>query len=369
MDCSDREDAAKFLILTTNGTQRIGNAPGSSLVLYRLSPDDVPVYRFSHRRTRHNDGVPYDIGTGCALGCLWSNCLCAHVSLKTDRRLDRSSNVSTMIPEISASKVAGLIGLHRYQKPAEVQYDLLCKDPETKKKIRAIETDFNRRSFASVVNEVMKDQPILDCIACGLDSAKKTADVSAVLDEVEQQARLILDLRRDAFTPELRNQLAAEVRGRVSRQRGLNNENTILDQYETQRDVKVTDRNTKTFRKSYGSFRLVGRTDGYVASENRIVDSKDRTRFWPQVPLYDEIQLRCYMEMAGAAESELIERFPGGDVRHTKFVNDPEKWRILQEAIEKAVAALNAALDDPEDLRRIVFANTVCTQANGGSHS
>ena len=274
-----------------------------------------------------------------------------------------------MIPEVSASKVAGFIGLHRYQKPAEIQYELLCKDPDTKKKIHAIEAEHHRRSFTSVVNEVMKDQPVLDCIACGLDSAKTTSDVSAVLDEVEQQARLILDLRRDSFTPELRNQLAAEIRGKVSRQRGLNNETTILDQYETQREVKVTDRNTKTFRKTYGSFRLVGRTDGYVASENRIVDSKDRTRFWPQVPLYDEIQLRCYMDMAGAAESELIERFPGGEVRHTKFVNDPEKWRILQEAIEKAVVGLNAALDDPEELRRIVFANTVCTQANGSARS
>ena len=273
-----------------------------------------------------------------------------------------------MIPEISASKVAGLIGLHRYQKPVEIQYDLLCKDKATKDRIQAIEKEYNRRSFAAVVNEVMKDQPVVDCIACGLDAAKRTDDVSSVLDEVEQQARLILDLRRDTFTPDLRNQLAAEIRGKVSRQRGLNNENTILDQYETQRDVKVTDRNTKTFKKSYGSFRLIGRTDGYVASENRIVDSKDRTRFWPQVPLYDEIQLRCYMEMAGATESELIERFPGGDVRHTKFVNDPEKWRVIQEAIEKAVATLNLAIDDSEELRRIVFANTVCTQTNGGAN-
>jgi hypothetical protein len=272
-----------------------------------------------------------------------------------------------MIPEISASKVAGLIGLHRYQKPAEIQYDLLCKDKLIKEKIHALEKEYNRRSFMSVVNEVMRDQPVLDCIASGLDAAKTTDDVSSVLEEVEQQAKLILDLRRDSFTPELRNQLASEIRGKVSRQRGLNNENTILDQYETQRDVKVTDRNTKTFKKTYGSFRLIGRTDGYVASENRIVDSKDRTRFWAQVPLYDEIQLRCYMDMSGATESELIERFPNGDVRHTKFMNDPEKWRVIQEAIEKAVVTLNEALDNPEELQRIVFANTVCTQSNGSA--
>lgn len=270
-----------------------------------------------------------------------------------------------MIPEISASKVAGLIGLHRYQKPVEIQYELLCKDKAVKEKIQSIEKEYNRRSFASVVNEVMRDQPVLDCVAGGLDAAKTTSDVSSVLDEVEQQAKLILSLRRDSFTPELRTQLASEIRGKVSRQRGLNNENTILDQYETQREVRVTERNTKTFKKSYGLFRLIGRTDGYVASENRIVDSKDRTRFWPQIPLYDEIQLRCYMEMSGATESELVERFPDGEVRHTKFLNDPEKWRIIQEAIEKAVAALTIAVDDSAELQRIVFANTVSTETNG----
>lgn len=306
-------------------------------------------------------------GLDCSFVGVWSCRVWSHAHLKTDRLQGMLYLLPKMIPEISASKVAGLIGLHRYQKPAEIQYDLLCKDKLIKERIQAIERENNRRSFTSVVNEVMRDQPVMDCVAAGLDAAKATDDVSAVLEDVEQQARLILDLRRDSFTPELRNQLASEIRGKVSRQRGLNNENTILDQYETQRDVKVTDRNTKTFRKTYSTFRLVGRTDGYVASENRIVDSKDRTRFWPQVPLYDEIQLRCYMDMSGATESELIERFPNGDVRHTKFLNDPEKWRVIQEALEKAVAILNEAVDNPEELQRIVFANTVCTQANGSA--
>jgi hypothetical protein len=271
-----------------------------------------------------------------------------------------------MIPEISASKVAGLIGLHKYQQPHEILYELLSKDKTTKERIVALEQLYGRRSFHAVLNEVLKDQPVLDCISAGVAAANKTEDVAAVLAEVEEQAALILALRRDAYTPEVRAQLVSEIRGQVSKQRGIRNESAILDQYEIHRDVKVIERNTRTFKKDYGKFRMIGRTDGYVASENRIVDSKDRTRFWSQVPLYDEIQLRCYMEMAGASESELIERFPTGEVRHTKFINDPEKWRVLQEAIEKAVAKLNAALDDPDELKKIVFANTVCIQSNGG---
>ncbi len=274
-----------------------------------------------------------------------------------------------MIPEISASKVAGFIGLHRYQNANEVYYDLLCKDKSIKARIHEIERVHNRKSFYHVVNEVLRDQPIYDCISSGIAAAKLTSDVSSVLDEVEQQAKVVLSLRRDNFTPEVRDQLAAEVRGRVSKQRGLNNENHILDQYEEQREVKVTERNTKTCRKDYGSFKLVGRTDGFVASENRIVDSKERTRMWDSVPLYDEIQLRCYMDMTGATESELVERFPDGSVRHTKFMNDPEKWKTITDAIERNVIRLKAALENEEELKRIVFANTVCIIQNGGAVS
>lgn len=273
------------------------------------------------------------------------------------------------IPELSASKVAGFIGLHKYQQPHEIAYELLCKHAATKEKISAIERAHHRRAFASVVRDVMKDSPIQDCIAGGIRAAQTTSNVAGVLEDVEEQAKLILDLRRDTFTPEVRALLAAEVRGQVSKQRGIKNENTILDQYEQQRDVKVIERNTKTLRKDFGTFKLVGRTDGWVASENRIVDSKDRTRFWPQVPLYDEIQLRCYMVMSGAVESELIERFPDGKVRHTKFLNDPEKWASIQAAIERATEKLNQAIADDDELERVVYANTVCTQANGGSAS
>jgi hypothetical protein len=270
-----------------------------------------------------------------------------------------------MVPELSASKVAGFIGLHKYQSPTEIQYELLLKDKATRERVLALEKAHGRRSFNGVLSEVLKEQPIADCISGGIRDAGRTQDVSSVLEEVEAQARLILELRRESLPPDVRDRLAAEIRGKVSKGRGLQNENAILDQYESHRDVKVTERNTKTVRKDYGSFKLIGRTDGYVASENRIVDSKDRTRHWAQVPLYDEIQLRCYMEMTGASESELIERFPDGTVRHTKFLNDPEKWKTIQTAIEKGVEKLNSSLVDEEALKRVVFANTVCLEYGG----
>jgi hypothetical protein len=271
------------------------------------------------------------------------------------------SNMS-IIPELSASKVAGFIGLHKFQDANEIAYELLCKDPITKSKIIEIEQTNNRRPFHQVVKEVLKEGPVNDCIFSGIRAAQNTTNVAAVLSEVQSQAATILDLRNDKFSPELKARLTEEIRGQVSKRRGLNNEEKILDAYEVVKEVKVTERNTKTLKKDMGTWKLVGRCDGYVASENRIVDSKDRTRFWPQVPLYDEIQLRCYMNMYDAKESELIERFPNGQTRHTLYPADAEKWTTIQTAVERGVEKLRLAMTDEEELKRIVFLNTVVVE-------
>lgn len=264
-----------------------------------------------------------------------------------------------MIPEISASKVAGLIGLHKYQNQDEIQYELLKRDPSGKQKITEIETAENRVPLSKVLNTVLKEPNIRSCVSSGIQQCKFSENVPHILANVEQQAATILSLRFKEYDTTTRAWLSSEIRGSVSKRRGLDNEDHILNNYEEQHEVKVTERNTKTIRKDYGLFKLVGRTDGYVESENRIVDSKDRTRVWKTVPIYDEIQLRCYMNMTGASESELIERFPDKTTRVTKFYNDPEQWSIIQQQIENTVINLQEALKTPEILKRIIYANTV----------
>ncbi len=264
-----------------------------------------------------------------------------------------------MIPELSASKVAGFIGLHTYQNPDEIFYEQLARDLVGKTKIAKIQADHKRQSYHKLVNDILKDSAVRTCIAGGLSAAQRTEDVTGVLEQVQKQATTVLALRHDHLSEELRGRLADEIRGQVSKQRGLRNEETILNTYEAAREVRVVERNTKTIKRDCGTYRLTGRCDGYVAELNRIVDSKDRTRSWPTVPLYDEIQLRCYMRMYDASESELIERFPNKTERHTVYTNDPEKWRHIHDLIETRVAQLNSALDNDDELKRIVFANTV----------
>lgn len=270
------------------------------------------------------------------------------------------------IPTVSASKVAGLIGLNPYQDAHEIMYDLLCKNKLIRARIAELEERAHRKPFQEVVESVLEDPSIRGIVSAGVRSCQKTTDVQGVLSEVERTAKTAIDLRYSQYAPEVQSAIVSEIRGKVQKQRGLNNENHILDQYEKKHDVKVVERNTKNMRRDFGKFVLIGRTDGWVASENRIVDSKERTRFWAQVPMYDEIQLRCYMAMMDAPEAELVERFPDGRARVTKFMNDPDKWQSIQEALESAVDTMRRAVADPEELKRIVVLNTVDV-IHGGS--
>lgn len=272
------------------------------------------------------------------------------------------------IPTLSASKVAGFIGLNPYQDAHGIMYDVMCKNSLIRARIADLEQSFHRKPLSEVVDGVLKDPSVKGIVNAGIRACQRTQDVKGVLAEVEQTAKTAIQLRYAEYPEEVRALLVDEIRGKVQKQRGLNNENHILDQYEQKHEVKVVERNTKNLKKDFGKFVLIGRTDGWVEAENRIVDSKERTRFWTAPPVYDEVQLRCYMAMTDAREAELVERFPNGSSRVTKYLNDPEKWKTIQDAIEAGVETINRALADPEELKRIVFMNTAEIQhGSGGS--
>jgi len=262
-------------------------------------------------------------------------------------------------PEISASKVAALIGLNPYQQPNEVMYDLLAKHLPTKIRMAKIESDEHRKPLYKVKNEVLYTQAVKDLVASGINACVGKTDITDILNDVEKKANVIIDFRHSELPLEVRDLVAKEVRGAVQKKRGLNNENNILNTYQDEHKVEVKDRNTTTFKKVYDGWRLIGRTDGYVDEHKRIVDSKARTRWWPQVPLYDEIQMRVYMELSGALEAELFEAFPDHRTRTTKYLNDPAKWKTIHDQLVEVVEHMKSATEKDDVLRDIVFANTV----------
>lgn len=182
--------------------------------------------------------------------------------------------------------------------------------------------------------------------------------VDASLARVEAACKKVVE-RTPNMTPEMATQLLADARGEVAKKRGLQNEDKILNTYEADRKVVVTERNTKMLRMDKEEFILVGRTDGFVAEMNRIVDSKDRTTYWKTVPVYDEIQLRVYMHMMDAKDAELVEKFPNGTKRNTVFENDAEIWADIEANLRLTTRRMCEILADASSLEDLVFKNTV----------
>ena len=68
--------------------------------------------------------------------------------------------------------------------------------------------------------------------------------------------------------------------------------------------------------------------------------------------------MRVYMDLLGAVEAELLERFPDKTVRKTVFANDSNKWGAITAALRTASADMLEAVAYESKLLRIIEANT-----------
>ena len=324
-------------------------------------------------------------------------------------------------PSFSATQVAGIIGRHAYQPVSQVMYEVFKKDKRVAEMIATIEKANNRKSINNFKGAFLKDRDIQQSVFSALDTCKladeaaekditatqvlwaaeakshavdlkvaagievSQAEIDAVrsdvetaaltkkiaadavaatptvdqtLADVEKACQKVID-RTPSMTPAMAAQLLSDARGEVAKKRGLSNEDKILNTYEAERKVVLTERNTRMLRMEKDTFTLVGRTDGYVADQKRVVDSKNRTRFFPEVPGYDIIQLRVYMHMLDATDSELIEKFPKQATRHTVFPNDPAEWADIEASLNLATRRMTEILADPSSLEDLVFQNTI----------
>lgn len=324
-------------------------------------------------------------------------------------------------PSFSATQVAGIIGRHAYQPVSQVMYDVFKKDKKAAEIITEIEKAHNRRPLNTFKGAFLKDRDIQKSVFAALDNctatdaavekevdatkvlwdaearsheldmkvaagievsqvekdmvrtdvekaaaAKKSAaevvaaapTIDQTLASVEAACQKVIDCTPN-MAPAMAAQLLADARGEVAKKRGLNNEDKILNTYESERKVVLTERNTRMLRMEKDTFTLVGRTDGFVATQNRVVDSKNRTRFFPEVPGYDIIQLRVYMHILNATDSELIEKFPNRPTRHTVFPNDSDEWADIEASLNLATRRMTDILADASSLEDLVFKNTV----------
>ena len=118
----------------------------------------------------------------------------------------------------------------------------------------------------------------------------------------------------------------------IQKQRGIQLENVVEDNYTIKTSRPVLERNT-FLKYECHEYKLIGYIDGMV--ENKVIETKNRKRFWENTPLYDIIQLRCYMFMKGKVDGILYENFPQEEPRETLFLWNEDEWKDIHNGLCK----------------------------------
>jgi len=261
----------------------------------------------------------------------------------------QTATVASVTTKAEANRAADVYRAAKKENAPAPVIDMLANDMVVKlaesnnaaDKLEKLQADANAKKVAADI--AARDAPNID-------------EVIAKHVEVVRQAVTNLPV-----PAEVKVLLEKEANGDIVKARGNRDENLILDAYEKTENVVVEERNTRHLRLDMGSYVITGRTDGWVASKNRVVDAKNRQRKWPTVPVYDIVQLRVYMKMIGCPDSEIAERFTDGTTRNTVYTNDPKEWAKIQSDLEEAVERLIEMSKDETVLQRVLNANTVAS--------
>jgi hypothetical protein len=273
-----------------------------------------------------------------------------------------------MKPRFSASEVAGILGRNPYKTKNEVLVKVLSQMPQFKEAVLAGKTAVGGRTDKEFVDAAPHEVHVA-LAKCVRDAtvAKSDAEVESIVSNFKDtNARVLLkecldgmrevespevvaaklrihtgqttidsELERLAITKEVRTKIDAlpeqeVLASEIQKRRGTKLEKTAEDAFAAETGKAISERNTFA-QLECPEYRLIGYIDGY--QDGRIVETKNRKRFWPVPPAYDFVQLRCYMRMRGKIPGVLLENFPGKPPRTTDVPWDDDEWESIHEGL------------------------------------
>uniref|UniRef100_A0A6C0B661 Uncharacterized protein n=1 Tax=viral metagenome TaxID=1070528 RepID=A0A6C0B661_9ZZZZ len=297
-----------------------------------------------------------------------------------------------MKPRFAASDVASLLGLNPYRSKNESLLKVLTAMPKFKSVILGVKDTMGARTEREVVAQA--SGPALQAMwasvdmACGATSDYQIEKAITTFKQthIRQVVQETLEGKRAPTTPALQEAVARVISGQmdvatetallcvnpevtlkieqtqehqvlaseIQKRRGTRLEDKAENEHAVSTGVQVTDRNTFVEFES-DSYRLIGYLDGMQG--DKVVETKNRKRFWTTPPAYDFIQLRCYMFMKGEKDGVLLENFPGRPPRTTEVPWDDERWMDIHAGLCGVARTIaNITEEDVQSLAQSVFA-------------
>lgn len=300
-----------------------------------------------------------------------------------------------MKPRFSASEVAGLLGLNPYKSKNEVLLKVITMMPKFKPYVLNVKDMLGAKTEKEVITaappEAMKamwasvntacaaksdaemEQAIQTFKTTHIQQSVKTAleGGKAVESEAVRQAVIrvqkgvstvaaelsVLAVQPDVISAVSATQEHQVLASEIQKRRGTKLEDKAENNYAVATGKDVTERNTFTDFEC-AEYRLIGYLDGM--QDGKVVETKNRKRFWTVPPAYDFVQLRCYMFMKGKKDGVLLENFPGRGPRTTDVPWNDEEWLSIHEGLCAAARTIeHMTEEDAQSLAYSVFSTTV----------
>jgi len=235
---------------------------------------------------------------------------------------------------LNASEIAGLINKNKYNSQEDVIYDILCRlKKETNKsdinKLEAINKNellellktFEKSNLINIEDsnnlkkkiEKTKDkdianlsQNVLNNVTKQSINTKKTNESRLIQNEIESNIKKVMK-NKDTTN------ITKYVEGHINKNRGIKNEQTIINSYEKKNNITIKENNSKLYKMKLfslenNSIYICGKIDGI--EDNQLIEIKNRrNRLFEFIPLYEQIQIEIYFRLTSLETGKLIQNY------------------------------------------------------------
>lgn len=296
-----------------------------------------------------------------------------------------------MKPRFSASEVASLLGWNPYKSKNETLVKVLSMMPKFKPIILGVKEGLGARTDREVVAQaspsVLKAmyESVDIAVASTSDSQMEKAinifkktHIQQVIQETLEGKRIPVSedvkaavqristgestleaetVRQEVVASIQKTQEHQVLASEIQKRRGIRLEDKAENTHAAETGKDVTDRNTFV-EFECPEYRLIGYLDGM--QDGKVVETKNRKRFWATPPAYDFVQLRCYMFMKGKKDGLLLENFPGKPPRTTSVPWDDRMWQEIHDGLCDVSRTIQNITDEgARDLAHTVFSAVV----------
>ena len=254
---------------------------------------------------------------------------------------------------LNASEIAGLINKNKYNPQEDVIYDILCRIKKEKNKSDNNKLEIINKTELLELLQFFQQSQLIDNALCAQYKNdiknNKTNDITeiskAVLNKVSEksvktqstsESKKLQNNIEDNLKKVMKNKNIDKVNeyltGHINKNRGIVNENKIIEKYEKKNNTTISDNNSKLYKMklfdiSSHSIYICGKIDGI--ENNSLIEIKNRrNRLFEFIPLYEKIQTEIYFRLTNLTQGKLIQNY--NDTQSIFDIHsDDELWNTI----------------------------------------